>query len=71
MRRLLDHTSGLHDFFYDEDIDEALLADRTRVWTTDDVLGYVGKPYFKPGKGWHYSNTNYVILGLLAEQLDG
>ena len=71
VRRLLDHTSGLHDFFYDEDIDEALLADRTRVWSTDEVLGYVGKPYFRPGKGWHYSNTNYVILGLLAEQITG
>jgi D-alanyl-D-alanine carboxypeptidase len=71
VRRLLDHTSGLHDYFYDEDIDEALLADRARVWTTDDVLGYIGKPYFRPGKGWQYSNTNYVILGLLAEELAG
>jgi len=69
VRRLLDHTSGLHDYFYDPDIDEALLADRERVWTTDDVLGYVGKPYFKPGKGWQYSNTNYVILGMLAERV--
>ena len=33
--------------------------------------GYVGKPYFKPGTGWHYSNTNYVILGLLAEAVGG
>jgi D-alanyl-D-alanine carboxypeptidase len=71
VRRLLDHTSGLHDYFYDPDIDEALLADRDRVWTADDVLGYIGKPYFRPGKGWQYSNTNYVILGLLAEQVTG
>ena len=34
-------------------------------------LAYVGKPYFKPGKGWHYSNTNYVVLGLLAEAVEG
>ena len=67
VHQLLDHTSGLHDFFYDPDIDKALLADRKRVWTTEDSLGYVGKPYFKPGKGWHYSNTNYVVLGMLAE----
>jgi D-alanyl-D-alanine carboxypeptidase len=71
VRRLLDHTSGLHDFFYDPDIDEALLADRQRVWTTQDVLGYIGKPYFKPGRGWHYSNANYVILGMLAERISG
>jgi D-alanyl-D-alanine carboxypeptidase len=28
-------------------------------------------PYFKPGQGWHYSNTNYVVLGLLAETIEG
>lgn len=71
VRQLLDHTSGLHDYFYDEDIDEALLADRRRVWTAADALGYVGEPYFEPGAGWAYSNTNYVILGLLAESVGG
>jgi D-alanyl-D-alanine carboxypeptidase len=69
VHQLLDHTSGMHDFFYDPDIDEALLADRTRVWTAEEALSYVGKPYFEPGKGWHYSNTNYVVLGLLAESI--
>jgi D-alanyl-D-alanine carboxypeptidase len=71
IRQLLDHTSGLHDFFYDPDIDEALLSDRTRRWSADDALGYVGEPYFKPGAGWHYSNTNYVILGRLVEAIEG
>jgi D-alanyl-D-alanine carboxypeptidase len=71
IRQLLDHTSGLHDFFYDPDIDEALLADRTRVWTAEEALSYIGKPYFEPGAGWHYSNTNYVILGLVAEAVGG
>lgn len=27
------------------------------------------KPYFPPGKGWRYSNTNYLLLGLIIEQL--
>jgi D-alanyl-D-alanine carboxypeptidase len=71
VHQLLDHTSGLHDFFYDPDIDEVLLADRTRAWTAAEALSYVGRPYFKPGKGWHYSNTNYVVLGLLAEAIGG
>ncbi len=71
VRELLDHTSGLHDYFYDPDIDEALLADRKRVWTPEEALAYVGKPYFEPSAGWHYSNTNYVILGLLAETIEG
>jgi D-alanyl-D-alanine carboxypeptidase len=71
VHQLLNHTSGLHDYFYDKDIDEALLADRSRAWTAQDALGYVGKPYFDPGEGWAYSNTNYVILGLLAESVGG
>ena len=71
VRQLLDHTSGLHDYFYAPDIDAALLIDRERVWTAEDALGYVGKPYFKPGRGWHYSNTNYLVLGMLAEEIGG
>ena len=70
VRQLLDHTSGLHDYFYDPDIDEALLADRKHAWTAEEALTYVGKSYFEPGKGWHYSNTNYLILGLLAESIE-
>ena len=27
------------------------------------------KPYFPPGRGYHYSNTNYLILGLIIEQI--
>jgi len=27
------------------------------------------KPYFAPGKGYHYSNTNYLVLGLIIESL--
>jgi D-alanyl-D-alanine carboxypeptidase len=71
VRMLLDHTSGLRDFFFDPRIDKALLADRGRTWDADRSLRYVGKPYFKPGKGWHYSNTNYLLLGLIAERVGG
>ncbi len=28
-----------------------------------------GRQLFAPGKGWHYSNTNYLLLGLIAEQV--
>ena len=50
-------------------IDQALLSDRgQRLGRRRVPSRYVGKPYFKPGKGWHYSNTNYLILGVLAER---
>lgn len=69
VRQLLDHTSGLYDFFSNRKIDPPLLAEPGRRWGSAEALGYVGKPYFKPGAGWHYSNTNYVVLGLLAERV--
>jgi D-alanyl-D-alanine carboxypeptidase len=71
VRMLLGHTSGLHDFFFHRRIDRALLADRDAAWTTGRTLRYVGKRYFRPGRGWHYSNTNYLVLGLLVERETG
>jgi D-alanyl-D-alanine carboxypeptidase len=71
VRELLDHTSGLNDFFSHPAIDKALLAHRQRVWTAADSLRYVGKPHFRPGTGWRYSNTNYLVLGMLAEAVGG
>jgi D-alanyl-D-alanine carboxypeptidase len=70
VRQLLDHTSGLSDYFFHPLIDEVLLRHRDRKWDEAEALKYVGRPYFKPGKGWHYSNTNYLVLGLLAEAVD-
>jgi D-alanyl-D-alanine carboxypeptidase len=71
VRELLDHTSGLRDFYLDRRIDKALLAKRSRVWDPARSLSYVGKPFAKPGVSWHYSNTNYLVLGLLAEAVGG
>ena len=69
VRQLMDHTSGLRDYFFHARIDAALLKAPDRRWAPEDALRYVGKPYSKPGRGWHYSNTNYLILGLLAERV--
>ena len=71
VRQLLDHTSGLYDYFLNPSIDKALLAKRNAPWTTKQTLRFVGKPYFPPGRGWHYSNTNYLYLGLIAERVTG
>ncbi len=71
VRQLLDHTSGLRDYFLDPRIDKALLARTDATWGPAKALSYVGKPYFRAGRGWHYSNTNYLVLGLLAEAVSG
>ena len=67
VRHLLDHTSGLRDFFFHPSIDHLLLSRPDRRWNGAQALKYVGKPYAQPGKSWHYSNTNYLLLGMVAE----
>jgi len=71
VRMLLDHTSGLADFFFGKGVDAALMAKRGATWTASQALAYVGKPYSSPGRSWHYSNTNYLLLGLVAEKVTG
>jgi D-alanyl-D-alanine carboxypeptidase len=67
VRMLLDHTSGIDDFFIHGAIDTALQKQPSANWSVARTLKYVAKPYFPPGKGYHYSNTNYLYLGLIAE----
>lgn len=71
IRQLLSHTSGVYDYFSNSLIDPALLASKRRVWTPAADMRYVKTPYFAPGGGWHYSNTNYVLLGQVAEKAGG
>ena len=68
IRELLSHTSGIHDLFTSPGMSDDILADTTRVWTPQQVLARIGKPYFAPGQGYFYSNTNYVLLGLVVEK---
>ena len=72
LRQLLDHTSGTRD-----DIPTPMMGvfsgDRLRVWTPGDVLGLVrDQPLrFPPGTSWAYSNTDYVLVGLMVERATG
>jgi D-alanyl-D-alanine carboxypeptidase len=71
IRELLNMTSGLFTYDDDEGWTQAFLADPYRVWTPEELLAIAFKhpPVFAPGKGWYYDNTNYILLGLIMEQL--
>jgi D-alanyl-D-alanine carboxypeptidase len=71
LRELLGHTSGIHDLFTSPGMSDDILADTGRIWTPQEVLARIGKPYFAPGKGYYYSNTNYVLLGLVLGKATG
>lgn len=71
--QLLAHTSGIADFGAEPDYQGAIFASPGRVWGPAEVLGLIDyRPLaFDPGTAWAYSNTNYSILGLIAEAVTG
>ena len=66
--QLLDHTSGLADLFNDE-TRTGLEEHPEHAWSADEVLGSLHAPWYQPGEGWAYANTNYYLLGLVIERL--
>jgi D-alanyl-D-alanine carboxypeptidase len=71
LRQLLNHTSGIYMFWSNQKIWDDLKKDRTKVWTPEEVLSYIKEPYFAPGEGWRYSNTNYLLLAMIIEKVTG
>ena len=66
IRQLLNMTSGLYTYSSDPGFIQALLADPYKVWQPEELLAIAFKhqPYFAPGTGWFYDNTNYILLGV-------
>ncbi|CAM5300586.1 serine hydrolase [Streptomyces avidinii] len=69
VRQLLQHTSGLPD--YEGDVEQDILGHR--YFEPRDLLdiAFQHKADFVPGKGWEYSNTNYVVAGLIVQKVTG
>ncbi|MCY1137003.1 serine hydrolase [Actinoplanes sp. Pm04-4] len=73
LRMLLNHTSGLFDYGADETFFAEFLADPTRPRTPRELIAIANShpPSFEPGGGWSYSNTNYILAGLIVEKASG
>ena len=73
VRQLLNMTSGLFNTTEDCSLNQLLDRDPYHSFTVREALSYAFRhsPYFPPGRGWHYANTNYDVLGLLLEKVTG
>ena len=73
IEQLLNMRSGLFNYSTTYRMNHLLDTEPAKVWTTDELLAIAFElpPYFEPGRGFRYSNTNTVLLGLIAEKLDG
>ncbi len=70
IRQLLSHTSGIYNYFENPRYLE-VFKDREHRWTYEEIIDLVKDGYCKPGACYHYSNTNFVILGKIAEVAGG
>ncbi|MBV8372488.1 MAG: beta-lactamase family protein [Candidatus Eremiobacteraeota bacterium] len=70
IRQLCDMRSGLFEAYNTPEFDRMNVTPKT-VFDPRTVIGWAvkQKPYFPPGRGYHYSNTNYLILGLIIESV--
>ena len=68
LRQLLTHTSGLWDF---EDLIPAGQIDPLRDGDVRNLIMSRRKTYFRPGAQFRYSNTGYVLLGLVVAKVSG
>lgn len=77
LQHLLSNTSGLPDFFEDKPkrhrpFLEEVLEEPARFWTPEETIEWSKQhlqPRFPPGKGFHYTDTGYNLLGLIIESI--
>ncbi|WP_214369734.1 serine hydrolase domain-containing protein [Pseudonocardia sp. H11422] len=73
VRDLLSHRSGLYNTTDDPGLNATLDAQPGKVWNDQELLAiaFSHPPVFAPGQAFQYTNTNYLLLGLIAEQAGG
>ncbi|MFI6354937.1 serine hydrolase domain-containing protein [Streptomyces sp. NPDC050743] len=79
VRQLLNHTSGIYNYTEDEDFGRAYFTEKGFSRHRYDTLAprelvavaMRHKPDFAPGTSWNYSNTNYVLAGMVIQKVTG
>ncbi|MEQ6166271.1 serine hydrolase domain-containing protein [Ekhidna sp. MALMAid0563] len=71
VRHLLQHSSGIIRYEFKEEFLNDLAADPSRIWKPEELLTYVldDEPPFAVGEGFTYSDTNYILLGMIIEKI--
>jgi D-alanyl-D-alanine carboxypeptidase len=73
IRQLLQHTSGIHDDLPGYTTPEEYYQQRHDVYGSEQLVAraMAHAPDFPPGGGWAYSNTGYVLLGMIIQKATG
>jgi D-alanyl-D-alanine carboxypeptidase len=73
VKMLMNHTSGIMRYEFKEQFAVDLTKAPTKTWKPEELLQYIldEQPSFKAGEGWEYSDTNYILLGMILEKITG
>jgi D-alanyl-D-alanine carboxypeptidase len=73
VRMLMSHTSGVERYELKPAFTRDLTDHPDRVWTAEERIAYVlgDAAPFEAGTGWVYSDTNYILLGLILDRVTG
>jgi D-alanyl-D-alanine carboxypeptidase len=73
LRMLMNHTSGIVRYEFNPAFTAEVTKDPYRVWQPAEQIAYVldTQAPFVAGKGWDYSDTNYILLAMVIEKVTG
>jgi D-alanyl-D-alanine carboxypeptidase len=73
MRMLMNHTSGIEEYYTLGNFMELVKVNPERTFEPYDTFKYIfdRKPLFEAGSQWGYSDTNFIILGYILEKISG
>lgn len=71
IRQLLNHTSGIADYNDIPGYPDSILQDPNRIFQTSELVRWIGPPVFQAGSNWSYSNSNYLLAGMICERASG
>lgn len=73
VRMLMNHTSGVMRYEFKKEFTTALTANPGKTWKPEELLFYIldEKASFAAGAGWEYSDSNYILLGMIIEKITG
>lgn len=73
VRQMLQMTSGVFDYIESDGFDDAVYSGAGQMWTANTAIQYAfgEQPYFAPGDGYYYSNSNYLLAELIIESVAG
>lgn len=73
IRQLMNHTAGMEEYFLQGDFLERLKSHPDKVWTKEELLGYLfdRKPLFPAGSSFSYADSHYLLLEMIIEEVEG